>query len=98
MTYEAAVEYYLVEQVEKHGGMCLKLVDQGRRGFPDRTVIWAYPFRECRIHFVEVKTVGGRLSYLQKRYHEDLRAIGCDVLVLWTTEQVDDYVRTHGPP
>jgi hypothetical protein len=94
--YEIEVENYLVEQVELHGGMCPKLVDIGRKGFPDRTPMWpAYSF--ARIHFVETKTIGGRLESWQERYHDDLRAVGASVFVLWTKDQVDEYVARFKP-
>jgi hypothetical protein len=89
---EASVESYLVAEVERCGGMCLKLVDAGRKGFPDRTVIWpAYSF--ARVHFIELKTVGGRLESWQKRYLEDLRRHECRVFVLWTCKMVDEYIK-----
>ncbi len=89
---EDSVESYLVAEVERCGGMCLKLADTGRKGFPDRTVIWpAYSF--ARIHFIELKTVGGRLESWQERYHVDLRELGCQVFVLWTHRMVDNYIK-----
>lgn len=88
---ESSVEDYFVREVERAGGMTPKLKDTGRKGFPDRTVIWpAYGF--ARIHFVELKTIGGKCESWQIRYHNDLRKLGAAVYVLWTIKQVDDYV------
>ena len=78
-------------EVERCGGLCLKLKDTGRKGFPDRTVIWpAYSF--ARVHFIELKTIGGRCESWQERYHEDLRRKGYFVQVIWTMTQVDEYI------
>ena len=87
---EAAVERYLVEQVEGHGGMCEKFTS-ARRGVPDRIVSWP-----GRVDFVETRTVGGRLSVRQKRDHAKRRALGFEVRVIWTREQVDEYIRYFG--
>ena len=90
---ENSVETYLVEQVEKHGGRCPKLVDMGRRGFPDRSPMW----EEAVIHFVETKCPGGSVKPWQKRDHQDLRDMGFLVFVLWTKEQVDEYIAEFAP-
>lgn len=91
---ESEIESYLIERVEALGGLCLKLRDAGRVGFPDRTVIWpAYGF--ARIHFVELKTIGGGYERGQERYHRDLRKVNATVFTLWTKKQVDDYVREY---
>lgn len=95
--YESVIESYLKAEVERCGGMCLKLADKGRKGFPDRTVIWpAYGF--ARVHFVELKTIGGKLDPAQVRYHADLRNKGAVIEVLWTKGQVDEYVWRFGVP
>jgi len=94
--YEYTVENHFVEQVELYGGLALKLVDIGHKGFPDRTAIWpAHGF--ARIHFVELKTIGGKLESWQERYHKKLRAKGAFVFVFWTIKQVDDYVARFCP-
>jgi hypothetical protein len=94
---ESTVEDHLVSQVEKHGGRCPKLVDIGRRGFPDRTVLWPDEHDARHIQFIETKTVGGRLKPWQRRYHTDLESMGFVVLVIWTKEQVDDYIEEYAP-
>ena len=42
--------------------------------------------------WVEMKTVGGRLSELQKLRHHELAASGQVVLTVWTKEQADEVV------
>lgn len=94
-TQESEVEEYLVEQVELHGGMCEKF-NPPPKGRPDRIVTWpAYGF--ARIHFVELKTIGGKLESWQKRDHARRRKLGCHVFVIWTKKQVDDYVERFAP-
>ena len=96
---ENTVEEHLVKSVEAHGGRCPKLVDIGRRGFPDRTVLWPFiePNTSKEIHFIETKTIGGKVKPWQQRYHTDLRSMGFGVFVRWTKEQVDDYIEEHAP-
>jgi hypothetical protein len=95
-TYERTIEEYFVSEVIRCGGLAPKLVDQGRKGFPDRTAIWpCYAF--ARIHFVELKTIGGKLESWQERYHDDLRKRNAFVFVLWTKKQVDEYIRDYAP-
>jgi hypothetical protein len=88
---EKDIERYFVQQVEAAGGMAEKFTSPGRRGVPDRIVTWpAYGF--ARIHFVELKTIGGALEVAQERDHERRRRMNCFVRVLWTKKQVDEYV------
>jgi hypothetical protein len=90
-TLEVEVESYFVKQVELHSGLCEKFDPRGAKGRPDRVVTWpAYGF--ARIHFVELKTIGGKLESWQLRDHARRRKLGCHVFVLWTKTQVDEYV------
>jgi hypothetical protein len=71
------------------GGMCPKFIDPSRRGAPDRMVL--LPGRP--VFFVEMKReVGGVVKPWQTRYHEDLRALGHRVWVLWSKEEVDAFI------
>jgi uncharacterized OB-fold protein len=91
---EAALEHYFVEQVEKHGGIAEKFTSPGRRHVPDRIVTWpCYGF--ARVHFVELKTIGGKLELGQIRDHARRRHLGCHVRVVWTKKQVDEYVAEY---
>lgn len=92
---EAAIEKYLVEQVEARGGLCEKFVS-GKRGVPDRIVTWPAS-GWARIHFVELKTIGGKLDSAQERDHERRRRLNCIVRVLWTKAQVLAYCKQFGP-
>lgn len=86
--YENAVENYLVEGVRVRGGACPKLVDLGRKGFPDRTVLMP----KAKIIFVETKCEDGEVAPWQARYHKLLRGLGFRVEVLWTCAQVDEFL------
>ena len=90
---ETTVEDYLVERVEARGGRCPKLVDLGRRGFPDRSPMWPGGI----MHMVELKCIGGVVKPWQRRYHADLRSQGFLVFVIWTKDQVDTYIANHAP-
>ena len=93
---ETEVEKYLIEQVELHGGMCEKFTSPGKKGVPDRIVIWpAYGF--ARIHFIELKAPLGELEDWQIRDHERRRRFGAYVQVIWTKSQIDIYVERFKP-
>jgi len=85
---ESVVEKDLVDGVGEKGGLCCKLVDQGRRGFPDRTVLMP----GADIIFVETKAPNGKLASWQARYHTALRQLGFRTEILWTREQVQDFL------
>jgi hypothetical protein len=89
MAPEAVAEQYLHDIVLARGGLCPKFVDPGRRGAPDRMVLMP----NGRVYFVEMKRAKfGRLASWQERYHADLRAIGFSVSVLWSKEEVDEFL------
>lgn len=86
---EASVEDYLVEQVEARGGFCPKTVWLGRRGCPDREVVW--PWGE--IDKVETKRPkGGRYEPGQEQAHKQLAKLGVPVYLLNTKAKVKLYV------
>jgi hypothetical protein len=85
---EKIAEQYLLENVEKRGGLCPKFIDPSRRGAPDRMVL--LPGRQ--VYFVEMKRAKlGKLASHQERYHDSLRAVGQRVWVLWSKEDVDAF-------
>jgi hypothetical protein len=93
---KGGVQQYLFEQVEAHNGMCEHFTSPGKVGVPDCIVTWPV-FSFARIHFVETKTIGGKLETWQKRDHERREKLGCCVFVLWTKHQVDKYVERFDP-
>lgn len=87
---ESTVDDYLVEQVEAHGAFCPKTIWLGRRGCPDREVVW--PWGD--IDKVETKRpVGGRYEPGQEQAHKEYAKRGVPVYLLNTKEAVDEYVR-----
>lgn len=70
---EKEIEAKLKGMVENYGGFCLKWVCPGWTGVPDRIVLLP---GGC-IHFVELKRPeGGRLSAMQRWWHNKLRSLG----------------------
>lgn len=80
---ERSVEQALVRAAHAAGGVARKLLTPGVRGAPDRLVLLPGGV----VRFVECKGRGGRLSASQCREHARLRALGCEVWVVWTVEE-----------
>ena len=80
---ERTVEQALVHAAHAAGGVARKLLTPGVRGAPDRLVLLPGGV----VRFVECKGRGGRLSASQRREHARLRALGCEVWVVWTVEE-----------
>lgn len=85
---ENAVETYLHREVSKRGGTSFKWTSPGRVGVPDRIVVWPMGM----IHFVEVKTLDGKLSAAQSRCIQHLRDLGAPTFVVYGKEGVDSYL------
>jgi hypothetical protein len=86
---EQAVENYLISRVTALDGLCIKFIDPGQRGAPDRLVV----LKEQPTFYVELKRPRlGKLSGHQERYHQRLRALGQKVWVLWSKEDVDAFI------
>lgn len=87
---ESTVENYLVEQVEALGGFAPKTIWLGRKGCPDREVVW--PWGD--IDKVETKRPkGGRYEAGQEQAHKEYAKRGIPVYLLSTKEMVDQYVQ-----
>ncbi len=81
---ESKIELYLKAQVEKRGGLCLKLRWIGRRNAPDRILI--LPGKHL---LVELKRPRKEATEAQAREHNRLRAGGFEVYVINSFEDVD---------
>ena len=82
---ERDIERALVNRVKKRGGYCLKWVCPGWSGVPDRIIL----LPGGRIVFVELKRPeGGRLSELQKWWHNKLNDLGFDYWVIWNQQDL----------
>lgn len=75
---EKAIEQQLIRAVKAAGGIAYKFVSPGRLGVPDRLVV----LPGGRIVFVECKAPGQKARPSQRREHDRLRALGCEVIVL----------------
>jgi hypothetical protein len=87
---EKIVENHFVWAVERIGGKTWKFTSPGRKGVTDR--IACLP--DGSTWFVELKTKGGRLSALQKMFMSDMALLNQNYMCLWTTEQVDEWVKS----
>lgn len=86
---ERVVEAELVARVRALGGLCEKVKVIGKRGWPDRFV--ALP---GFIALVETKRpCGGRLAVHQKKWIDQLTALGITVVVIKKLEQIEQLVQ-----
>lgn len=85
---ESEVERYFVWAVQRAGGRTWKFTSPSNRGVADR--IACLP--DGSTWFVELKTKGGRLSELQKLFSEQVLELKQKYAVLWTKEQVDQWL------
>jgi len=83
---ERKIETMLVKQVKAAGGMTLKLISPGMAGVPDRIVL----LPGGRILFVELKAPGEKPRPLQRKRHEQLAALGFQVLVIDNAEAIQE--------
>ena len=87
---EKIVENHFVWAVERIGGKTYKFTSPGRKGVADR--IACLP--DGSTWFVELKTKSGRLSVLQKMFMSDMALLNQKYACLWTTEQVDEWIKS----
>ncbi len=85
---ERLIEQTLREGFESKGGMCFKFIPSYLTGFPDR--IGLMP--GGRIFFIELKRPSGILSARQRFVHRQLEALGFPVIILWSIEQVNNFI------
>jgi len=85
MELERDVEQYLVHRVETLGGLCIK---HGQDGWPDRIVV----LPGGALVWVETKRHHGRLSPVQIYRATQLAKLGQQVISLWSTEEVDEFM------
>lgn len=93
---EQAIEAYLVSEVRRRGGLCLKYSNPAEAGYPDRLVIlpregWTGP----AIWFVELKRDGGKARPLQEARLAALRRLGVEAFVIAGSSEVDALMRDY---
>lgn len=86
---EANLEGILRDEVRAAGGKAIKLAPI-EAGIPDRLVILG-----GRMWLVELKTTTGRLSPIQMRWHETVRQMGTEVVVLFGAADIREWVQKN---
>lgn len=85
---EKMIERYLCDSIKEMGGVCLKYSNAGMVGYPDRIVMlpggWTV--------WVELKSKGKKLTYLQSLRYEVLKGIGQRVYVADSRDKVDEII------
>lgn len=89
-TSEKVIERKLVEAVKSKGGMCIKLLSDYITGLPDRLCL----FPGQKAVFVETKTTGEKPRKIQVFIHNKLKALGFRVVVIDTTEGINDFINS----
>ena len=102
---ERDIEKYLVERVKALGGEVRKVKWIGRRGAPDRLVMlpekdgWKRMYQDTGAPtpplsvWVELKATGKKAEDYQLREHERMRKMGQRVVVIDSTEGVDELLK-----
>ena len=87
---ESEIEVYLIRSVKNKNGLCMKWTSPGNAGVPDRIVI--VPGGD--VYFVELKAEGkrGNLSPLQRNFMSKLKNLNCDVRVIASFKEVDEFI------
>lgn len=85
---ENKIEKYLVSQVNRIGGLCLKFVSPGNSGVPDRIVMF-----QGTIVFVELKAPGEHTRPLQNYITLQIQKQNFPVVTIDRTEGVDWLVK-----
>ena len=88
---ERDVEAHFKRRVEEAGGFAFKIKFLGFRGAPDRLVF----LPGGRIKLVELKRYDGRVSSLQLWIHRRLASVGCQVVLLSSKWEIDQWFVTE---
>jgi len=88
MILEQAIQKKIINQLQKEGWLCIKLIKTNWNGIPDLLCL-----KNGITMFVEVKREKGKLSELQKVRIKDLKEKGFEVKV-WTDYNTD-FIWTH---
>ena len=88
---EKAIERYLVDEVKKLGGVCLKYSNQNMAGFPDRLIL----LPGARTIWVELKSRGKHTTALQDIRLRTLNKLGYDTYICDSKELVDECLKFY---
>lgn len=86
---EKQIEKRLKREVEKIGGLSLKLTSPGMSGVPDRLML----LPKGRIYFVELKAPGKALRPLQIKRKEQLENLGFKVYLIDSYKKIDEIIQ-----
>lgn len=86
-TRENKIETYLNNEVKRIGGITRKWTCPGRRGVPDRIVMF-----KGTVWFVEVKTSDGELSISQIREQTVLIQNGVRVRTVYNKTEINKFI------
>jgi hypothetical protein len=90
MIDERDIEGYLVREVGRVGGLCLKLDSSTTKGIQDRLLL----LPGANVVFVEMKKPGGRVGVLQQVRKKQIERLGFKSVVVWDREGVDRLLET----
>ena len=88
MSMEREIEQYFVRTVQRMGGVTYKFRALNCKGVSDR--IACLPGGAT--WFVELKAPNGRLSPLQRKFAEDMRARNQNYACLWNKSEIDEWI------
>jgi hypothetical protein len=88
---EKSIEQKLKDKVERAGGQAIKFYSQTFTGLPDRIVMMP----SSRLWFVETKAPGKKVKdgSRQALVHKQFKALGFDVRVVATPEQLQEFLK-----
>lgn len=89
---EKAIEAYLVQEVKKLGGVCLKYSNPGVVGYPDRVALLPGGYTV----WVELKSKGRKPTKVQRLRIGQLTEMGHSVAVLDSRDAVNSCLRAVG--
>jgi len=84
---EKEIESKCKKYAKSKGVLAYKWVSPNNRGVTDCIFIY-----QGKVFFVEFKRQGGRLTKLQIKHHDELRAQGMTVYVVWSLEEGKEMV------
>ena len=81
---EKVIETYLVKQVKKQNGLCLKFISPSLDGVPDRLILMP----NGKMAFAELKAPNKKMRPLQVRRKRQLEALGFKVYCIDSLEKI----------
>ncbi|MCR4719740.1 MAG: VRR-NUC domain-containing protein [Firmicutes bacterium] len=81
---EKVIETYLVKQVKKQNGLCLKFISPSLDGVPDRLILMPHG----KAAFAELKAPNKKMRPLQVRRKRQLEALGFKVYCIDSLEMI----------